>query len=117
MVSRFNKKVVQDTVGSIHPKQDRLLVEVEIVASEFHIPKGAIIYVPPSTDHQRMVAFGKIITLGDGILNKKTGEYGPFPDEIKEGMNAVFGKFAGAEIRLDGVEHRILRLSEIIAVY
>lgn len=85
--------------------------------TEFTIPEGATIFLPPSHDHQRMVGFGKIITLGDGVLNLKTGEWGPFPSQIKEGVNAVFGKFAGTEIRIHGVEHRIMRLAEIIAVY
>lgn len=120
MVNRFNKRVVQDTsdeIVNIRPVREYLLVEIEQKKDEFHIPEGAIIYVPPSVDHQRMVAFGKIARLGTGVLNTKTAEYDPFPEEIEVGANAVFGKFAGTEVRVNGREYRLMRVTEIIAVY
>lgn len=120
MVARFNRKVVQDTVGKIRPYGDRLLVEIIPVRSEFTIPKGFTIYLPPSaapeTEHQRMVAWGIIRGLGNGRFNKKTGGYDPFPKEIQPGVEAIFGKFAGTEVKIEGVEHRLMRLVEILAV-
>lgn len=116
MVSRFNRKVVEDTVGKIKPYADRLLIEMIPVEADFHIPKGFTIYVPPSTEHQRMIARGTIRALGQGRLNPKTGEYKPFPDEIKLGVDVIFGKFAGTELRIEGLEHRLMRLAEILAV-
>ena len=43
---------------------------------------------------------GKIVALGNGILNKETGDYLPFT--VKKGDAVLFSSYAGTEIKIDG---------------
>ena len=36
--------------------------------------------------------------------------------EVKKGDRVLFGKYAGTEVKLDGVEHLILREDDILGV-
>ena len=36
--------------------------------------------------------------------------------EVKKGNRVLFGKYSGTEIKLDGVEHVILREDEILGI-
>ena len=38
------------------------------------------------------------------------------PLVVKEGDTILFGKYSGDEIKLDGIEHIILRESDILAI-
>ena len=47
-------------------------------------------------------------TLNDGKLSKP---------ELKAGDKVLYSKYTSSEIKLDGVDHLILRESDILAVY
>jgi len=36
---------------------------------------------------------------------------------VKKGDRVLFGKYSGDDIQIDGVKHKILKESEILAVY
>ena len=56
---------------------------------------------------------GKIIAVGSG----KLGENGErIPLDVKKDDRILFGKYAGNEIKIDGVEHIIMREDDILAV-
>jgi chaperonin GroES len=38
------------------------------------------------------------------------------PQEVKEGDRVLFGKYSGSEIKVDGVEHLIMREDDILAI-
>jgi chaperonin GroES len=56
---------------------------------------------------------GKVIAVGAGRLNEK-GERVPL--EVKKNDRVLFGKYSGNEIKLDGVEHLIMREDDILAI-
>jgi len=57
---------------------------------------------------------GKIIAVGNGLLNKETGEYIPFT--VKKGDRVIFTSYAGTEIKIDGDELIIMSEDDILGV-
>jgi len=57
---------------------------------------------------------GKIIAVGNGILNKETGEYIPF--SVKKGDSVIFSSYAGTEIKIDDVDYLIMTEEDILGV-
>ena len=89
------------------PLQDRLVVKR--VDSEETTASGIII---PDTAKERPLQ-GEVIAVGAG----KTSDDGVLvPLEVKQGDRVLFGKYAGTEIKLDGIEHLILREDEVLGI-
>lgn len=57
---------------------------------------------------------GKIMALGNGLLNKETGEYMPFT--VKKGDRVIFTSYAGTEIKIDGDDLLIMSEDDILGV-
>jgi len=57
---------------------------------------------------------GKIVAVGNGILNKETGEYIPF--SVKKGDSVIFSSYAGTEIKIDDVDYLIMTEEDILGV-
>ncbi|MAV54603.1 MAG: co-chaperone GroES [Phycisphaerae bacterium] len=57
---------------------------------------------------------GKIVALGNGILNKETGDYLAF--SVKKGDSVLFSSYAGTEIKIDGEDLIIMTEEDILAV-
>src|SRR3989338_11412545 len=92
----------------IKPLGDKVLVEV-LEAEEK--TKGGIIL--PDTAKEEKTE-GKVIAVGVG----KVLESGKVqPPEVKRGDRVIFGKYAGDEIIIDGKKHKMLKESEILAVF
>jgi chaperonin GroES len=92
---------------NIRPLQDRILVRR---VKEEEKTKGGIII--PDTAKEKPVE-GEIVAVGTG----KVLEGGKIrPLDVKTGDRILFGKYAGNEITVDGVEHLILREEEILGV-
>jgi chaperonin GroES len=91
----------------IRPLQDRVLVKR---VKEEEQTKGGII-IPDSAKEKPVE--GEVIAAGPGKVSDK-GELRPL--EVKKGDRILFGKYSGNEIKLDGVEHLILREDEILGV-
>ncbi|MHC4414868.1 MAG: co-chaperone GroES [Planctomycetota bacterium] len=70
------------------------------------------IFLPESAKDQPKE--GKVIALGNGILNKKTGEYMPFT--VKKGDRVIFSSYAGTEVKLADEELLILTEDDILGV-
>jgi chaperonin GroES len=91
----------------IRPLNDRVLV---IREEEEQKSAGGIII--PDTAKEKPQK-GKIIAAGPG----KMGEDGKrVPLEVKEGDRILFAKYAGTDIKLDGVEHVFMREDDILSV-
>jgi len=91
----------------IRPLQDRILVKrVEVEEKSV----GGII-IPDSAKEKPMegqvVAVGNGKKLEDGTLQK--------PD-VKVGDRVLFSKYAGSEVKIDGVEHLVLREDDLLGV-
>ncbi|MSP16764.1 MAG: co-chaperone GroES [Myxococcales bacterium] len=91
----------------IRPLQDRIVVRR---VQEEEKSRGGII-IPDSAKEKpiegEVVAVGTGKVLDDGKLH---------PLEVKKGDRVLFGKYSGTEIKLDGVEHLILREEEVLGV-
>ena len=91
----------------IRPLNDRVLV---IREEEEQKTVGGIII--PDTAKEKPQR-GKIVAAGPG----KMGEDGKrIPLEIKKGDRILFSKYAGTEIKLDGVEHLVMREDDILSI-
>ena len=91
----------------IKPLQDRIIVKR---IEEEEKTKGGII-IPDSAKEKPME--GEVISVGTGkVLDNGTKQ----PLEVKEGDRILFGKYAGTEVKIDGVEHLIMREDDILGI-
>ena len=91
----------------IRPLHDRVIVKR---IEEEETTKGGIII--PDTAKEKP-SEGKIVAVGKGkVLD--SGEVQAL--EVKKGDKVLFGKYAGTEIKIEGVEHLIMREDDIIAI-
>ena len=91
----------------IRPLNDRVLV---IREEEEQKSAGGIII--PDTAKEKPQR-GKVVAAGPG----KMGEDGKrVPLEVKTGDRILFGKYAGTDIKLDGVEHVLMREDDILSI-
>jgi chaperonin GroES len=91
----------------VRPLQDRVLVRR--VAEEEKTKGGIII---PDTAKEKP-AEGEVIAVGNGKVDEK-GKVRPV--SVKKGDRILFGKYSGNEIKIDGIDHLILREDDILGV-
>ena len=91
----------------IRPLQDRVIVQR---IKEEEKTKGGIII--PDTAKEKPVE-GEVIAVGNGKVTEK-GDVRPLA--VKKGDRILFGKYSGTEIKIEGVEHLILREEEVLGV-
>jgi chaperonin GroES len=92
--------------AKIRPLHDRVIVKR---IEETEKTKGGIII--PDTAKEKPQE-GKVVSVGPGRLE----EGKVIPLDVKAGDKILFGKYSGAEIKLDGEEHLILREDDILGV-
>ncbi|MEO7093704.1 MAG: co-chaperone GroES [Polyangiales bacterium] len=91
----------------IRPLQDRVIVKR---VKEEEKSKGGIII--PDTAKEPPIE-GDVIAVGNGKV-LKDGAVRAL--DIKAGDRVLFGKYAGTEVKIDGVEHLMLREDDILGV-
>jgi chaperonin GroES len=91
----------------IRPLQDRIVVKR--LEGENKTKGGIII---PDTAKEKPIE-GKVVAVGNGKV-LKDGKVRPL--EVKVGDTVLFGKYTGTEIKLDGVEHVLIREDDVLAV-
>ncbi len=91
----------------VRPLHDRVLVKR--VAEETKTKGGIII---PDTATEKPVE-GKIVAAGNGRI-ADDGSVKKL--DVKKGDRILFGKYSGTEVKIDGVEHLIMREDDILAV-
>ena len=92
---------------NVRPLQDRILVRR---VEEDEKTRGGII-IPDSAKERPLE--GKVNAVGSG---KRTEDGTLIQLDVKAGDRILFGKYAGTEIKVDGVEHIILREDEVLGV-
>ena len=91
----------------VRPLNDRVLV---LRVEEEEKSAGGIII--PDTAKEKPLE-GKIVSAGPG----KMGDDGKRVTlEVKKGDRILFSKYAGTEIKIDGVEHLFMREEDILAI-
>ena len=92
---------------AITPLYDRVLLK-RVDAAE--MVRGGII-IPDTAKEKPME--GEVVAVGAGKYNEK-GELNPM--SVKAGQKVLIGKYTGTEVKLDGVDHVIVREDEILAI-
>ncbi len=91
----------------IKPLQDRIIVKR---IEEEEKTKGGII-IPDSAKEKPQE--GEVVAVGPGkVLDNGTKAV----PEVKPGNRVLFGKYSGTEIKIDGVEHLIMREDDILGI-
>ena len=91
----------------VRPMNDRVLV---VRVEEERKTAGGII-IPDTAKEKPME--GRIVAAGPGKLDEKGKRV---PLELKKGDRVLFAKYAGTEIKIDGVEHLFMREDDILGV-
>lgn len=90
---------------SLRPLGDRLVIKkVEV---EEKTKSGIVL---PSTAKEQP-SMAEVVAIGDEITNDEKKK-----DQVKVGDKVIFSKYAGTEIKVDGEEVTILKLSDVLAV-
>ena len=92
----------------IRPLHDRLIVK-RIEEQEQKSAGGIII---PDSAKEKPVE-GEVVAVGNGKVTEQ-GKVQPLA--VKKGDRILFGKYSGTEIKVDGVEHLILREEEVLGI-
>ena len=89
------------------PLDNRVLV---LRIEEKEKTSGGIV-IPDTAKEKPME--GKVIAVGPG---KADDEGKRIPMEVKKNDRILFGKYAGTEINIEGVEHLIMREEDILGI-
>ena len=95
-------------MAKVKPLGDKILVEV-LEAEEK--TKGGII-LPDTAKEEK--SEGRVVAVGSGKL-LDSGKVQAL--EVKKGDRVIFGKYSGDEILIDGKKHKILKESEVLAIF
>jgi chaperonin GroES len=87
---------------SITPLADRVIVEA--APAEEKTASGIIIPDTAKEKPQR----GTVLAVGPGKKDE--------PTTVKVGQQVLYGKYAGTEITVDGIDYLIMRESDIFAI-
>ena len=91
----------------LKPLNDRVLV---LRIEEEKKTKGGIVIPDTVKEKPRE---GKVIAVGSGKLDDNGKR---IPLDVKKGDRVLFDKYAGTEIKLDSIEHLIMREDDILAI-
>jgi chaperonin GroES len=95
-------------MDKVRPLHDRVVVRrIEDAETNFNSP----IIIPDAAKEKPQE--GEVVAVGRGRVNDR-GDL--ISLDVKSGDRVLFGKYAGTEIKIDGVEHLIMSEAEILAV-
>ncbi|OQB06261.1 MAG: 10 kDa chaperonin 1 [bacterium ADurb.Bin212] len=90
----------------LQPLGDKVLIKP--VSAEEKTKSG--IYIPDTAKEEK--AEGEVIVLGTG--KQKDGKKYDF--SVKKGDKVVYGKYSGDEIKIDGVEYKVMKEEDILGI-
>jgi len=91
----------------IRPLADRILVKR---IEEKEEVRGGII-IPDSAKEKPQEC--KVVAVGPGRVDDNGNRV---PVEVKKGDRILMGKYSGTEVKIDGVEHLIMREDDVLAI-
>jgi chaperonin GroES len=86
----------------VKPLADRVMVKLE--KNEAKTAGGIII---PDTAQEKTQT-GSVVAVGEGTDKVKI--------TVKAGDKVMYDKYAGTQVKIDGTEHLILKMADIIAI-
>ena len=90
----------------VKPLGDKLIVKRSVAADRTE----SGIFLPESAKDKPRE--GEIVAVGNGNLNRETGEYLPFT--VKKGDRVIFSSYAGTEIKIDDADYLIMTEDDIL---
>ncbi len=93
---------------NVRPLGDKILIK----RADPETKTDAGIYLPESAKDKPKE--GKVLAVGNGRLNKDTGEYIPFT--VKKGDRVIFTSYAGTEIKIGDEDILIVTEDDILGV-
>ncbi len=93
---------------NVRPLGDKILIK----RADPETKTDAGIYLPESAKDKPKE--GKVLAVGNGRLNKDTGEYIPFT--VKKGDRVIFTSYAGTEIKIGDEDVLIVTEDDILGV-
>lgn len=91
----------------LKPLGDRIVIKV---IEDTEQTSGGI-FIPDSAKEKPQK--GEVVAVGQGKLNEK-GEREPM--DVKAGDTVLYAKYAGTDIKIDGVEYKILSVKDALAI-
>ena len=91
----------------LKPLGDRIVIKV---IEDTEQTSGGI-FIPDSAKEKPQK--GEVVAVGEGKINDK-GEREPM--DVKVGDNILYAKYAGTDIKMDGVEYKILSVKDALAI-
>ena len=91
----------------LKPLGDRIVIKV---IEDTEQTSGGI-FIPDSAKEKPQK--GEVVAVGAGKLNDK-GEREPM--DVKAGDTILYAKYAGTDIKIDGVEYKILSIKDALAI-
>ena len=92
---------------AIRPLGDKLVIKV---IEDTEQTSGGI-FIPDSAKEKPQK--GEVVAVGEGKTNEK-GEKEPM--EVKVGDIILYAKYAGTDVKMDGVEYKILSIKDALAI-
>lgn len=96
-------------VTACHPVQDKVLLRFEKQEKSL----GGRIHLP--SNPQTRFARGTVVAVGPGLINRKTGAR--MPMSVKPGDRVIASRYAGAVLKINGEEFRIMQDMDLEAVF
>ncbi len=91
----------------LKPLGDRIVIKV---IEDTEQTSGGI-FIPDSAKEKPQK--GEVVAVGQGKINDK-GEREPM--DVKAGDTVLYAKYAGTDIKMDGVEYKILSIKDALAI-
>jgi len=91
----------------LKPLGDRIVIKV---IEDTEQTSGGI-FIPDSAKEKPQK--GEVVAIGEGKLNDK-GEREPM--DVKVGQIILYAKYAGTDIKMDGIEYKILSIKDALAI-
>lgn len=91
----------------LKPLGDRIVIKV---IEDTEQTSGGI-FIPDSAKEKPQK--GEVVAVGEGKMNDK-GEREPM--DVKVGDVVLYAKYAGTDIKMDGVEYKILSVKDALAI-
>jgi chaperonin GroES len=92
----------------VRPLGDKILVKRDEAATK----TDSGIFLPESAKDKPKQ--GKVMAVGNGILNKDKGTWVPFT--VKKGDTVIFSSYSGTEVKIDGEPYLIMTEEEILGI-
>lgn len=91
----------------LKPLGDRIVIKV---IEDTEQTSGGI-FIPDSAKEKPQK--GEVVAVGQGKMNDK-GEREPM--DVKVGDTVLYAKYAGTDIKMDGIEYKILSIKDALAI-